>query len=42
MAGYKIAMENGSDEVKAKADMMAPNASEDGLATALKNLFLRQ
>lgn len=39
VAGYKIAMENGSDEMKAKADLIAPDVSEDGLATSLKGLF---
>jgi HAD superfamily hydrolase (TIGR01484 family) len=41
IAGYKIAMENGSDEMKAKADLVAPDISEDGLATSLKGLLLR-
>jgi hypothetical protein len=41
IAGYKIAMENGSDEMKAKADLIAPDISEDGLATSLKGLLLR-
>ncbi|MSU54808.1 MAG: HAD family phosphatase [Candidatus Staskawiczbacteria bacterium] len=40
LAGYKIAMENGSDELKKKADMIAPSVSEDGLAVALEKLFL--
>lgn len=39
LAGYKIAMENGSEELKAKADMVAPHVSEDGLAVALEKLF---
>jgi hypothetical protein len=41
LAGYKIAMENGSDELKKKADMVAPSVSEDGLAVVLEKLFLR-
>ena len=39
LAGYKIAMENGSNELKKKADMIAPSVVEDGLAVALEKLF---
>lgn len=39
-AGYKIAMANGSDELKSRADLIAPGIDEDGLVTALKRLFL--
>ncbi len=38
-AGYKIAMENGSDEVRARADTIALSAVDDGLAIALTHLF---
>lgn len=38
-AGYKIARENGSDELKAKADLIAPSVKKDGLTTALKQVF---
>ncbi len=33
-------MENGSDELKKKADFIAPSAINDGLAIALRKLFL--
>ena len=39
LAGYKIAMENGMDELKEKADMVAGRADEDGLAIALESLL---
>ncbi len=39
-AGYRIAMENGSDELKENANMIAPSVSDDGLAVALEKLFL--
>jgi hypothetical protein len=39
LAGYKIAMENGSEELKKKADMIAPSVDEDGLAVVLEKLF---
>lgn len=38
-AGYKIAMGNGSDELKQKADIIAPNAEDDGLAGVLEQIF---
>lgn len=37
---YKIAMGNGSDELKKKADFIAPSVTNDGLAIALRKLFL--
>jgi HAD superfamily hydrolase (TIGR01484 family) len=40
LAGYKIAMQNGSEELKSKADMVAPSVAEDGVAIALEKLFL--
>lgn len=39
-AGYKITMENGSEEMKKKADFIAGKADEDGLAQALEELLL--
>ncbi len=39
LAGYKIAMGNGSDELKKKADIIAPTAEEDGLANVLHDIF---
>ncbi|MBP6060528.1 MAG: HAD family phosphatase [Candidatus Pacebacteria bacterium] len=38
-AGYKIAMENGSEELKSKADLVAPSVEDDGLAVVLEKLF---
>ncbi|MFA6256982.1 MAG: HAD family hydrolase [Candidatus Paceibacterota bacterium] len=40
LAGYKVAMANGSEELKAKADLIAPSVDEDGLAYVLEKLFL--
>jgi len=42
LAGYKIAMENGSEELKSKADMVAPSVAEDGVAIALEKLFIQK
>ena len=39
IAGYKIAMENGSAELKAKADIIAPDVDRDGFAIALESFF---
>ncbi len=39
IANYKIAMENGSEELKAKADFIAPDINEDGLTIALRKVF---
>ncbi|MFZ2150235.1 MAG: HAD family hydrolase [Minisyncoccia bacterium] len=39
LAGYKIAMGNGSDELKSKADIIAPTVGEDGLAVILEKLL---
>lgn len=38
-AGYAVAMENGSDDVKEIADCIAPPVTEDGIATAIHELF---
>lgn len=40
ISNYKIAMGNGSDELKKKADFIAPSAANDGLAVALEKLLL--
>jgi hydroxymethylpyrimidine pyrophosphatase-like HAD family hydrolase len=37
--GTAVAMGNAVDEVKAAADIVCPPISEDGLATALRELF---
>jgi HAD superfamily hydrolase (TIGR01484 family) len=39
LAGYKIAMENGSEKLKQKADRIAPSVSDDGLAVVLEDMF---
>ena len=40
LAGLKIAMGNGSEELKAKADWIAPSVDEDGLAVAIEKYIL--
>lgn len=40
LSGYKIAMENGMDVVKEKADFIAGRADEDGLSIALRQVLL--
>ncbi|HEV7701945.1 MAG TPA: HAD family hydrolase [Candidatus Paceibacterota bacterium] len=40
LAGYKIAMENGSEELKNQADMIALHVEKDGVAVVLEKLFL--
>ncbi len=40
LAGLKVAMENGADELKAKADWIAPSVAKDGLATAIEKYIL--
>lgn len=40
LAGLRIAMENGADELKAKADWIAPKVSDDGLAVAIEKYIL--
>ena len=40
-SGYGVAMINGTDEVKAAADYIAPDVKEDGAATAIRDLFLK-
>lgn len=40
MSGLRIAMGNAMDTLKAKADFIAKNADEDGLAIALEELLL--
>lgn len=41
LAGYKVAMGNGSEELKEKADFIAPTVDDDGLAVALEKLFYK-
>ena len=40
LAGLKVAMENGADELKVKADWVAPSVSDDGLAVAIEKYIL--
>ena len=40
LAGLKVAMGNGSEELKAKADWIAPTVDEDGLAVAIEKYIL--
>lgn len=42
LAGYKIAMGNGSEEMKQKADIIAKDADNDGLAIAIEDLFINK
>ncbi|MBP3484699.1 MAG: HAD family phosphatase [Oscillospiraceae bacterium] len=39
-AGFKIAMANGSDKVKAIADVIAPDCDSEGVASAVEQYFL--
>ena len=38
-AGYAVVMENGEQCVKDIADRIAPHVSEDGAATAIREMF---
>jgi hydroxymethylpyrimidine pyrophosphatase-like HAD family hydrolase len=40
LAGFKVAMGNGSEALKAKADWIAPTVDEDGLAVAIEKYIL--
>jgi HAD superfamily hydrolase (TIGR01484 family) len=40
LAGFKIAMENGSDALKSQADFIAPSVDEDGVAVAIEKFIL--
>lgn len=42
LAGWRVAMGNASDDLKAKADWIAPDVSEDGLATAIQRFILEE
>lgn len=42
LAGWKVAMANGADELKEQADWVAPDVDEDGLAVAIKKYILKQ
>lgn len=39
LAGYKIAMANGTKDLKKEADIIALSVNEDGLAIALENIY---
>jgi len=39
-AGFKVAMGNGSEELKEKADYVAPSVDEDGLAQVIEKFIL--
>mgnify|MGYP002625951298 CR=1 FL=1 len=39
-AGLKVAMANGSDEVKSLADVIAPNCDSDGVAAIIEQYLL--
>lgn len=39
MSGYKVAMENGNEELKKKADYITANNNQDGVARALEEIF---
>lgn len=39
-AGLKVAMGNGTNELKERADWIAPSVSEDGLAVAIEKFIL--
>lgn len=41
VAGYKVAMENGDEELKKRADYIAPNNNQDGVAKALEKIFYK-
>lgn len=40
VSGYKVAMGNGSEELKAMADYVAPSVEKDGLAETIEKLIL--
>ena len=40
LAGLKVAMGNGADALKNKADWVAPSVDEDGLAVAIEKYIL--
>jgi HAD superfamily hydrolase (TIGR01484 family) len=40
LAGWKVAMENGDQELKDQADWIAPHVSDDGLAVAINKFIL--
>jgi len=39
LAGYKVAMGNGSESLKKSADLVAPSVDEDGLAVVIEKMF---
>lgn len=42
VSGYKVAMGNGSEELKAMADYIAPSVEKDGLADVIEKLILKE
>ena len=40
-AGFKVAMGNAPDEVKAVADYVAPSLQDDGVAEAIERFILK-
>lgn len=41
VAGYKVAMENGNEELKKKADYITTDNNQDGVAKALEEIFYK-
>lgn len=42
VSGYKVAMGNGSEELKAMADYIAPSVAKDGLAETIEKFILKE
>lgn len=42
LAGWKVAMSNGAEELKAEADWIAPHVDDDGLAVAIEKFVLER
>ncbi|MEO8581402.1 MAG: HAD family hydrolase [Patescibacteria group bacterium] len=42
LAGWKVAMGNGADELKEQADWIAPHVDDDGLAVAINKFILKK
>lgn len=41
MSGYKVAMENGNEMLKEKADYITTTNNQDGVAKALEEIFYK-
>lgn len=41
VSGYKVAMENGNDKLKAQADYITSSNNQDGIAKALEEIFYK-